>query len=144
MKNVFLIAMMQVKEYEAQILNMLMNSEVGTEGMCAFVDAFSSKIIPKQNGIAFLTPELLNAYIKLAETNTIPKTCLALMAATKTNTDSPLAQNDFHLITKAQNFYQKYFLPIGDVVRAMKDEGTRTKYVAVYNNELSKYESKMQ
>lgn len=144
MKNVFLVAMMQVKEYEAQILNMLINSEVGTEGMCAFVDAFSSKLIPKQSGIEFLTPELLSAYIKLAQTNTIPKTCLALMAATKTNPASPLAQNDFHLITKAQTFYQKYFLPIGDVVRAMKDEGTRAKYVAVYNSELSKYESKMQ
>lgn len=144
MKNVFLIAMNQVKEYEAQILNMLINSEVGVEGMCAFVDAFSSKLIPKQNGIAFLTPELLNAYITLAETNTIPKTCLALMQAIKVNRDSPLAQNDFHLKTKAETFYRNYFLPIGDVIRAMKDEGTRAKYVAVYNSELSKYESKMQ
>ena len=65
------------------------------------------------------------------------------MSATRTNRESPLAQNDFHLKTKAETFYRKYFIPIGDVVRSMKDPATRAKYVAVYESELAKYENKM-
>ena len=142
MKNLFLTSMYQVKDYEEDILRMLINSEVGTNGMCAFVDSFSAKLIPKQAGIGFLTEGLLGLYVDLAKTNNIPKTCLALMSAVNTNQDSPVPQNDFHLKTKTETFYRKYFIPISAVIGSMKDATLQRKFMAVYNNELKKFEAK--
>ncbi|MBE6585675.1 MAG: hypothetical protein E7645_04010 [Ruminococcaceae bacterium] len=143
MKNLFLISMYQIMPFEERALRLLVNSNKGYEGMGAFVDSFSANLIPKQTGISFLTPGLLSLYKDLAKANTLPKTCLALMKAINTNSDSPIPNNTFYLTDSVRAFYDRYFVPIGGVINAMKDDATRTKYVAVYENELRKYKNKM-
>jgi len=65
------------------------------------------------------------------------------MKAINTNSDSPIPNNTFYLTDSVRAFYDRYFVPIGGVINAMKDDATRTKYVAVYENELRKYKNKM-
>ena len=104
-----------------------------SEELCAFVDAFSPSVIAKRNSIDYLTQELADIYMELAEDCNIPKTCYALLSSIRTNPDSPYPNETFYLRNKTQRFLHTYVHPIGDVIEAMQDEEMRQKFLTAYN-----------
>jgi len=116
-----------------QILDLVRGNAQTSEELCAFVDAFSPSVIAKRNSIDYLTQELADIYMELAQDCNIPKTCYALLSSIRTNPDSPYPNETFYLRNKTQRFLHTYVHPIGDVIEAMQDEEMRQKFLTAYN-----------
>ena len=141
MKNMFLSTVYQLLPFEEAAVRMILGSGIPEAG--AFADSFCSKLVAKQKDSRFMTQSLQALYSELAGKYTMQKLCLALISATKTNPDSPIHGNSFHLKTKATYFRQSYFVPVGEIISNMNDVSVRKKYQAVYRNELAKYDAKL-
>ena len=141
LKKLFSASVYYLADYEECAVRMIVNADLSDAG--TFADAFCSRLVAKRKDSKFLTPSLTALYTELASKYTMPKLCLALISSTKTNPDSPIHGNSFHLKTKASFFRENYFIPIGKIIENMKDTGVRAKYSAVWQNELSKYDAKL-
>ena len=128
--------------FEEDVIAMLMRSDGGTAGIAGFADVFCVKLIPMQKSIDFLSDSRLNMYCKLAQEGAV-KTCLALLSIIKTNPDSPIPGNKFYLTERAITFRDRYLKRIERVMLSIKNSEVRAKFVAVYRNELAKYEQQM-
>ena len=133
LKDFFLASPARLSEHEEQILDLVRGNAQTSEELCAFVDAFSPSVIAKRNSIDYLTQELADIYMELAEDCNIPKTCYALLSSIRTNPDSPYPNETFYLRNKTQRFLHTYVHPIGDVIEAMQDEEMRQKFLTAYN-----------
>ena len=119
-----------------------MRADGGASGIAGFADVFCVKLIPQQKSIDFLTDSKLNMYCKLAQAGAV-KTCLALLSIIKTNPDSPIPGNKFYLTERAVTFRDRYLKRIEKVILSIQNNEVRAKFIAVYRNELMKYEQQM-
>ena len=142
MKNLFVVSATKIIAFEEDVIGMLMRADGGASGIAGFADVFCVKLIPQQKSIDFLTDSRLNMYCKLAQAGAV-KTCLALLSIIKTNPDSPIPGNKFYLTERAVTFRDRYLKRIEKVILSIQNNEVRAKFIAVYRNELMKYEQQM-
>lgn len=129
-------------DYEEQIVCKFAEFDDPKE-LGGFIDVFCPFTISKRATYSWLTPNLADAYAQIAARASIPKTCYALLMSVAKNPDSPLATGQFFLKTKAQNFYQNYLLPIGNILDRIRDGEIKQKFAGVFNKMKADYEEKM-
>jgi len=128
--------------FEPRVIELLarnMQSEDDAKELGELIDTICPYNISKRNSINYLDAELIGMYKELIGHCGIPKTCFALLKSIETNPDSPYANNSFFLSSKSKYFYEKYVLPIGDIIKCMPDSEIKTKFVNAYNSKCEKY-----
>ena len=143
LKALFLASPAALIEFEADAIRLIavnLQSEEDAKGLTEFFDSLCPYLISKRSSGNFMTQELAEMYRDLAGHCDIPKTCLMLLKGIQTNPGSPYADNSFHLRTKARNFYDSYVLAVGEIIRAIKTDSLREKFVDSYTKFCNKYE----
>lgn len=143
LKKLLLASAYNLINYEEDAIKLIavnMQSKEDSADLCDFVDKLCPYLIRKRSSIDFLTQNLTEMYEELAGHCDIPKTCFALLKAIDENPDSPYVNNSFYLHSKARYFYDKFILPVGKIIDAIKTKELRTKFIHSYINKKTKYE----
>ena len=147
MMTLFKAAVPFMIDYEARMLEVLkdnMQSEEDSKELCDFVDLVCPYFISKRSSASFLTDELAGIYKELAGRCSIPKTCYALLKAVEVNKDSPYALGSFDMHARVRSFYDKFVLPVGEIVKSMASDQWKNKFLEAYNKRLQDYKVKAQ
>ncbi len=142
LESLFLAAAYNMTDYEAEIIKLIcanMQAEQDKKSLCDFFDTLCPYMISKRTSMNFFDDERVGMYKDLAGHCGIPKTCFALLKAIEANPDSPYVGNSFYLETKARYFYDKFVIPVGEVVQAINNMEFREKFIMVYKQKREKY-----
>ena len=142
--QLFMVGRLKLADYEAQILNLLYTNgqEMGPAAVCKFVDGFSPNIIAARSNAAFLSGDLLDAYMKLSAFCSIPRTCFALLGAIESNPDSPLKNGAYYLTGKNKKFFDEFVTPVGEIVNKMRSEKNRPQFQQAFADKSRVYRQK--
>lgn len=116
-----------------------MQSEDSRSDLCEFVDSVCPYFITKRTSMDYLNENLVGLYKELIRRCGIPKTCFALLKSIETNPDSPYVNNSFYLKAKCQYFYDKYIVPVGDILSVMINNDYRDKFLAAYRTKCESF-----
>ena len=140
--TLFLAVAYNMTEYEMDIILLIAKNMQDPEDkafLCEFFDQLCPYMISKRTSMIFLNAELIEMYKDLAFHCDIPKTCFALLKAIENNPDSPYASNSFYLKTKVEHFYNRFVLPVGEIVSNMHNAALKEKFLTVFEQKKSKY-----
>lgn len=142
LKKLLVASTYRLQDYEEEVIQMIavnMQSEEDAKDLCEFIDQICPYLISKRTSMNYLTQNLADMYKELAGHCDIPKTCFALLKSIESNPDSPYVNDGFYLESKTQYFYDKYVIPIGDIIREIGDAGLREKFVSSYEKKRTKF-----
>ena len=142
--QLFLADPLHLLDFEEEVIRIValnLQDDKDSAKLSAFIDKLCPYLISKRNTMSFLTDELAGMYQELAEHCDIPKTCFALLTSIQTNRDSPYAGNSFFLKRKTEYFLEHYVVPVGEIIRAMRQSPYRDKFLSAYKLRLQKYRS---
>lgn len=123
-------------DYEEQVIEFIAkNADLNRDRkeLSDFFDTLCPYFINKRATISSFSHELLEMYNELAAEVGIPKTVYALVSAIQKNPDSPIASRQFFLKTKVQTFYDSFMVPVGNIVKNMRQDDYKPKLQAAYN-----------
>ncbi|WP_155988346.1 hypothetical protein [Oribacterium sp. P6A1] len=141
--DLFVISAHNMVDFEEQMLKMAILNLQGKEDrekLSNFADDISKFCISKRSSADFLTSDMAELYRDIAENCDIPGTCLMLIKGIKDNPSSPYRNNSFYMKGNTRLFYDKYVVPVGNIITAMKPNDHKAKFVSVYNKFRVEYE----
>ncbi len=144
LQKLFIAAAYNMTDYEESIIKLMalnMQSEEDAQQLCGFIDKLCPYILMKRPSINFFTPSLCEMYGDLAEHCDIPKTCFALIKLIKQNPDSPYSDNSFYLQARSRYFYDNFILLVGGIIKKMKSQDLREKFISSYEKIKREYET---
>lgn len=141
--SLFLASPYKLMDYEENVIQIAavnLQSEEDAPFLCDFIDQLCPYLISKWPSMSYFKPAIVDMYSELADHCGIPKTCFALVKAIQSNPDSPYAGNTFFLKPKSRYFYENFVLPIGRIIRSMRDNPMKEKFIAAYEQRKKQYE----
>lgn len=130
-------------DYEEQIIELFarnMQSDESARELNDFIDKICPYFIGKRTSMDYLNENLIEMYKELIGHCGIPRTCLALLKSINSNPDSPYVTHSFYLKEKTRCYYDKYVVPIGEILGCVRNEAYRTKFLDAYNKMRKQYE----
>lgn len=132
-----------LSDYEKEIIEVSaynMQSLDDTKELESFIDKICPYFIKNRLSADFLKGNGASYYEELANRLNIPKTCFALIKSIEENPDSPYVRDTFYLHSKTRYFYDNFVLPVGSILKNMKESDYKAKLLMAYEQKLTKFE----
>ncbi|MBP5331511.1 MAG: hypothetical protein J6Y89_06635 [Lachnospiraceae bacterium] len=131
-------------DYEEDVIEVIavnMQADEDIDELSQFIEKICPNMIPRRASSDYLSGNLLDMYIELAEHCNIPKTCYSLLKSIDSNPDSPAVRNSFDMKAASRHYFEHYVLNVGKVLAAMRESEFKSKFLGAYSKLKSKYES---